>query len=53
MARGRVNGSGTGAQYYGENYARLIEVKTKYDPHNLFHNPQSIPPRRGFRRPTP
>jgi FAD/FMN-containing dehydrogenase len=32
-------------QYYAENFARLVRVKTKYDPHNLFHNPQSIPTR--------
>ena len=29
--------------YYAENLARLIDVKTKYDPHNLFQNSQSIP----------
>jgi len=34
-------------EYYAENYDRLVKVKTKYDRHNLFHNPQSIPPRRG------
>jgi FAD/FMN-containing dehydrogenase len=31
--------------YYAENLERLVEVKTKYDPTNLFANPQSIPPR--------
>lgn len=32
-------------QYYAENYERLVDVKTKFDPGNLFHHPQSIPPR--------
>jgi hypothetical protein len=31
--------------YYAENLERLVQVKTKYDPTNLFANPQSIPPR--------
>lgn len=29
---------------YGENYQRLVEVKTKYDPDNLFHMNQNIVP---------
>ena len=33
-------------EYYAENYSRLVDVKTKYDRHNLFQNAQSIPPRR-------
>jgi FAD/FMN-containing dehydrogenase len=32
-------------QYYAENWDRLVEVKTAYDPANLFNNPQSIPPK--------
>ncbi|MBV9579975.1 MAG: FAD-binding oxidoreductase [Chloroflexi bacterium] len=31
--------------YFAENLERLIDVKTKYDPTNLFANPQSIPVR--------
>jgi FAD/FMN-containing dehydrogenase len=33
-------------QYYAENFERLVDVKARYDPGNLFHHPQSIPPRR-------
>ncbi len=29
---------------YGDNYARLVEVKTRYDPTNLFHVNQNIKP---------
>lgn len=29
---------------YGENFARLVEVKDRYDPTNLFHVNQNIPP---------
>jgi FAD/FMN-containing dehydrogenase len=31
--------------YYAENFERLVDAKTKYDPHNLFNHPQSIPTR--------
>jgi FAD/FMN-containing dehydrogenase len=30
---------------YGKNYDRLVEIKTTYDPHNLFRNNQNIAPR--------
>jgi hypothetical protein len=32
-------------QYYAENWDRLVEVETRYDRHDVFRNPQSIPPR--------
>lgn len=31
--------------YHGANLSRLVEVKAKYDPEDVFHHPQSIPPR--------
>ena len=31
---------------YGDNYERLVEIKTKYDPDNLFSVNQNIKPQR-------
>jgi len=28
--------------YYGDSYPRLQEIKRRYDPHDLFHHPQSV-----------
>jgi hypothetical protein len=32
---------------YGANYDRLVEVKTAFDPDNLFRSNRNVPPRRG------
>jgi len=29
---------------YRDNYDRLVEIKAKYDPHNLFHVNQNVRP---------
>ncbi len=29
--------------YHGDNWKRLVELKTKWDPDNFFHHKQSIP----------
>lgn len=39
-----------GEEYYGDNFARLQKVKAKYDPEDVFHFIQSIPPAHGCHR---
>lgn len=39
-----ANLTGWQEAYYGENFTRLTKVKTAYDPDDVFHFPQSIPP---------
>ncbi|KAH9311666.1 hypothetical protein KI387_026701, partial [Taxus chinensis] len=35
--------SASGHSYFRANFERLVQVKSKYDPNNVFRNPQSIP----------
>jgi hypothetical protein len=30
--------------YWGENLPRLQQLKARYDPHDVYHNPQSVLP---------
>ncbi|GAA0148417.1 hypothetical protein LIER_07866 [Lithospermum erythrorhizon] len=41
--RSFIEGAVYGVKYFKENYPRLVKIKTKVDPHNLFRNEQSIP----------
>ncbi|XP_042026622.1 tetrahydrocannabinolic acid synthase-like [Salvia splendens] len=36
--------SAWGVKYFGDNFDRLVRVKSVVDPHNFFKNEQSIPP---------
>ncbi len=40
-------GQGRVKAIYGDHYARLVEVKQKYDPQNVFHVNQNIQPAKG------
>ncbi|XP_014517369.2 berberine bridge enzyme-like 8 [Vigna radiata var. radiata] len=38
-----VEGKVYGVKYFKDNFQRLVQIKTKIDPHNFFRNEQSIP----------
>ncbi|WVY92935.1 hypothetical protein V8G54_032023 [Vigna mungo] len=38
-----VEGKVYGVEYFKDNFERLVQIKTKIDPHNFFRNEQSIP----------
>lgn len=38
-----IEGKAYGVEYFKDNFNRLVEVKTKVDPHNFFRNEPSVP----------
>lgn len=38
-----LEGAAYGRKYFNNNFDRLVQIKTKVDPHNFFRNEQSIP----------
>ncbi|GMH28134.1 hypothetical protein Nepgr_029977 [Nepenthes gracilis] len=43
-----VEASAWGRKYFGDNFKRLVQIKTKVDPDNFFRHEQSIPPHLNF-----
>ncbi|KAK7343083.1 hypothetical protein VNO80_26046 [Phaseolus coccineus] len=41
--KSNAEGKVYGVKYFKDNFNRLVEIKTKVDPHNFFRNEQSIP----------
>ncbi|CAN1290308.1 Berberine bridge enzyme-like 15 [Linum perenne] len=39
-----IEASSWGHKYFKENFNKLVQVKTKFDPENIFRHEQSIPP---------
>lgn len=39
-----IEASGWGNMYFKDNFNRLVKIKTKFDPENVFRHEQSIPP---------
>ncbi|CAN1226753.1 Berberine bridge enzyme-like 15 [Linum grandiflorum] len=39
-----IEASSWGHKYFKDNFNKLVQVKTKFDPENFFHHEQSIPP---------
>eukprot|EP00249_Psilotum_nudum_P014114 c24675_g1_i1 orf=104-1750(+) len=41
--RAAIEPNSWGEMYFSQNFARLVEIKSKFDPDNVFNHPQSIP----------
>ncbi len=47
FVRGDDDEAAVRSAYPDATYARLAQVKAKYDPENIFHRNQNVPPARG------